>query len=265
MPRSGTTLVEQILASHPKVIGAGERWFGAQGLKRLPPELGLDADPLCCFDRVTSAAIKKCADWHLEQLRKVDGGAALRVVDKMPYNAAILGWLAALFPHARFIHCRRDLRDVALSCWMTNFLKIRWANDFDHIAHRIACHLQIMDHWRHVLPTPIFEVDYERLIESQEGESRRLIAWLGLDWDPSCLEFHRTKRSVQTASVLQVRQPIYSRSAGRWRQYEPYLERLFRMVEPNAQPPHPESAEVATTGEGIDATRLVKNDGSLSR
>jgi hypothetical protein len=135
-----------------------------------------------------------------------------------------------MFPNARFIHCRRDLRDVALSCWMNNFREINWANDIGHIAQRIREYQRIMAHWSAVLPTPVLEMNYEMMIADQESESRRLIAWLGLEWDPACLAFHRTKRPVRTASVAQVRQPIYSRSVGRWRHYRDTLRPLIEEI-----------------------------------
>ena len=172
-------------------------------------------------------AVHVCADWSLKQFDQVTGGRGRRVVDKKLDNCFHLGWAAVMFPKARFIHCRRDLRDVALSCWMTNFREINWANDLGLIAGRIREYRRIMDHWSKALPMPVLDVDYEKLIADQEGESRRLIAWLGLEWDPACLEFHRTKRPVHTASVTQVRQPIYSRSVGRWRHYRDTLRPLI--------------------------------------
>ena len=145
----------------------------------------------------------------------------------MPDNYHLLGFLAAVFPRARFIHCRRDVRDIALSCWITNFSQIRWAFDLEHIAHRILQYRRIMSHWRQVLPVPLLEVDYEELTADQEGVSRRLVDWLGLEWDDACLHFHRTERLVRTASVAQVRQPIYRRSVARWKHYEAMLKPLL--------------------------------------
>jgi hypothetical protein len=135
-----------------------------------------------------------------------------------------------LFPRARIIHCRRDVRDVALSCWLTHFLRIRWANDLQHLAERINDYFRVMEHYRRVLRSPVFELDYEQMVADQEGTSRRVVAFAGLEWHPACLEFHRTERLVRTASVAQVRQRIYRRSVARWKHYEamlrPLLERL---------------------------------------
>jgi tetratricopeptide (TPR) repeat protein len=230
LPRSSTTLTEQILASHPRVYGAGERPFAGQALARLPGVLVLQADPLACLSRADGPALRKLAAWHLEQLRKLDGGRADRIVDKMPDNYQMLGWLAAVFPRARFIHCRRDVRDVALSCWITHFAKIRWAFDLEHIVHRIREYWRIMAHWRRVLPAPLLEVDYEELVANQERVSRRLVDWVGVEWDEKCLSFHKTERLVRTASVTQVRQPIYRRSVARWKHYEAMLKPLLDAI-----------------------------------
>ena len=143
------------------------------------------------------------------------------------YEFRRIGLIATVFPHAKIIHCRRDLRDVALSCWMTDFLEVRWACDADLIAQRIELHQQLMEHWRQVLPTPMLEIDYEELVTNLEKGARALVAWCGLEWDPACLEFHQTRRVVRTSSVAQVRQPVHTGSIGRWRNYETALAPLF--------------------------------------
>src|SRR5262249_42421169 len=142
-------------------------------------------------------------------------------------NYLYLGLLAALFPKAKFIHCRRDLRDIAVSCWMTNFRHIRWANDADHIASRFEEYHRIMDHWQRLLPVGVLEVEYEETVADLEGVARRLVEWCGLKWEPACLAFHEGKRPVRTASVSQVRQPIYQRSVARWKNYERSLGSLL--------------------------------------
>ncbi len=237
MPRSSTTLTEQILASHPRVYGAGERPFASQTFAMLPRILGRQAHPFSCLSLAGGPTLEKLAGWHLDQLHKLDGGRAARVVDKMPDNYQMLGWLAALFPRARFLHCRRDVRDVALSCWITHFGRIRWAFDLEHIAHRIRQYWRIMAHWRRVLPVPLLEVDYEELTADQEGVSRRLLDWVGLEWDPNCLNFHKSDRLVRTASVAQVRQPIYRRSVARWKHYEAMLQPMLESLAQDAEFP----------------------------
>ena len=166
---------------------------------------------------------------HDERLREL-GGSAVRVVDKMPDNYMYLGLLAILFPNATFIHCRRDLRDVAVSCWINSFRGITWANDTAHIAARFGEYERIMAHWRRSLPAPIHEVDYEETVENLEQVARRLVAACGLDWEPACLDFHLNPRPVRTASVAQVRQPVYKKSVARWRNYEQKLAGLFEAL-----------------------------------
>jgi Flp pilus assembly protein TadD len=227
LPRSGTTLVEQVLASHPRIHGAGELRLARQSFEALPAALGRAEPPLDCVAHLNAPAIRQVAEPHLERLRAIDGGRAARTVDKMPDNYMYLGLLAALSPHAVFIHCRRDLRDVAVSCWMTDFRSIRWATDPAHIASRFQQYRRLMDHWRALLPVPIHEVSYEETVADLEAVARRLIAACGLEWDPACLEFHRTRRPIRTASVVQVRQPVYTQSVARWKNYEHELAELF--------------------------------------
>ncbi len=261
LPRSGTTLSEQILASHGRVFGAGEihlasdtmAALGGQTVRQafqpdivrqvdhdhdheymvpdIVPDIVPDPEPsiegLRHLDRATA---QRLASQHLERLRAISP-AALRIVNKMLDNYLYLGLLACLFPRAKFIHCRRDLRDVAVSCWMTTFGEVRWANDQQHIASRFHQYRRLMEHWRKVLPVPLLEVDYEETVTDLEGVARRLVAWCGLEWEPKCLEFHQTKRPVNTASVVQVRQPVYKTSLGRWKHYEQPLALLFARLE----------------------------------
>jgi sulfotransferase family protein len=227
LPRSGTTLVEQVLASHPRIHGAGELRLARQTLEAIPETLGRPGAPLDCAAHLDADALRRLAGRRLDALRALDGGRAERVVDKMPDNYLYLGLLAALFPDAVFIHCRRDLRDIAVSCWMTDFRSIRWANDPGHIAHRFRQYRRLMEHWRAVLPVAVHEADYEETVADLEGAARRLLAACGQEWDPACLEFHRTNRPVRTASVAQVRQPVYKQSFARWKNYEHELADLF--------------------------------------
>src|SRR5262249_26737763 len=142
-------------------------------------------------------------------------GAAERIVDKMPDNYLMVGLIAALLPKARIIHMRRDVRDVGLSCWLTHFRHIRWACDLEHIGTRIVQYQRLMEHWRRVLRARMLELDYEEIVADLPGAARKLVAFCGLEWDPGCLDFHKTKRVVRTASMIQVREPIYQRSVSR--------------------------------------------------
>jgi tetratricopeptide (TPR) repeat protein len=219
MPRSGTTLVEQIAACHPQVFGAGER----KDLAGIANSLEVRGDPLA-WDR---DAIKREADRSISQLRAL-GGAADRVINKLPDNILLLGLIAVLFPQARIILCRRDLRDVCLSCYCEHFGdRMFWTYDLADLAARAQQVERIARHWLDNLPLRMLEIEYEKLVADLEGESRRLIAFLGLEWDPACLAFHKSQRVVLTASNWQVRQPIYTGSIGRWRRYEAHLGPLL--------------------------------------
>jgi tetratricopeptide (TPR) repeat protein len=225
MPRSGTSLVEQIAASHSQVFGGGER----KDISRI-------ADMVLAHNR--DRPIKEwdmdfarlLADQHITHLQRLADGAS-RVTDKMPDNILHLGVIALLFPAARIIFCRRDARDTCLSCF---FQKFGEGNAFSYDLADCGCrHLQIellAEHWRRVLSVPMLTVDYEALVADPEGESRRLIEFLGLDWEPACLDFHRSNRPVFSASIWQVRQPVFNRSIGRWRNYERHLQPLFDVL-----------------------------------
>jgi tetratricopeptide (TPR) repeat protein len=227
LPRSGTTLIEQVLASHSRVHGADELLLVRRSFEALPTALGRTDWPVHCVPHLDAPAVRRLAEQHLRWLHDLDGGKAACVVDKMTDNYLYLGLVAALFPGAVLIHCRRDLRDVAVSCWMTNFRSIRWANDADHLATRFAQYSRAMDHWRAVLAAPVYEVDYEETVANLEGVAQRLVAACGLEWEPACLEFLRTRRRVRTASIAQVRQPLYTHAVARWRNYESALADLF--------------------------------------
>jgi tetratricopeptide (TPR) repeat protein len=230
LPRSGTTLVEQVLASHSQVFGAGELPLAHESFLGLPGADGDESRALEALGRLDAAAVHQVAQRHLDRLGAISDRAA-RITDKMPDNYLYLALLAALFPKARFIHCRRDPRDVAVSCWMTHFRSIRWANDPEHIVARIREYRRLMEHWRAVLPVPVLEIDYEATVADLEGVARRLVDWCGLEWEPGCLAFHTNKRPVRTASVGQVRQPIYTRSVARWKHYEAALGPLFTALD----------------------------------
>ncbi len=239
MPRSGTSLVEQVLSSHPRIHGAGELTLVRDAMDSLPVPAGEPGEPLPDLAFLEAADVTRLAAGYLGGLRGVlerqgvagmhgaESPAATRVVDKMPDNYLYLGMIALMFPRATLIHVRRDLRDVALSCWQTRFRSVRWADDMHDLAHRIGNYRRLGEHWRAVLPGRVHEVHYERLVGDFEAQARRLVAACGLDWEPACLAFHRNSRPVRTASLAQVRRPLYTGSLARWRRYEPYLGALF--------------------------------------
>jgi tetratricopeptide (TPR) repeat protein len=234
LPRSGTTLIEQILASHAQVHGVGEL-PDVRGVFQSLPELVArpGADPCDALIALTPISVKAAARTYLDRLNTLAPPTATRVVDKMLDNIDLLGLIAILWPNARVIVCRRNLRDVAVSCWQTGFASIRWANDYEHIARRFADYERILDYWRGTKLLEWLDVSYEDLVRDLEGQSRNLIDHLGLPWDPRCLQFHATRRVVRTASQAQVRQPIHSQSVGRWKKYENMLQPLFQALERN--------------------------------
>jgi tetratricopeptide (TPR) repeat protein len=229
MPRSGTSLTEQILASHGQVYGAGELPFWDLAyLQYLKSE---DAAAANTGPSRASVIPKMAAD-YLQNLKSMNQDA-LRIVDKMPANFLYAGLIHAAFPRARIIHMRRHPIDTCLSIYFQNFFSMGpYANDLDNLAHYYGEYVRIMNHWRAVLPpAALLEVPYESLIEDQEGWTRRVLDFIGLPWDPKCLDFHQTDRAVITASKWQVRQKISSSSAGRWRHYEKFVGPLARLME----------------------------------
>ncbi len=215
MPRSGTTLVEQILASHPAVTGAGELGY--------LPEIAEGVDALDDDGRRALGAA------YLEKLRRHADDGALRVVDKMPANALHLGLIAQILFGARIILCRRDARDVCFSCYSKLFAGDQaFAYDLGELATYHRAHERLMDHWRETLPDGrMIEVAYEDVVDDLEGQARRMLDHVGLDWDPACLTFHETQRVVRTASKVQARQPLFRHGIGRWKRYEIYLGPLL--------------------------------------
>ncbi|HQS99079.1 MAG: hypothetical protein B7Y26_12070 [Hydrogenophilales bacterium 16-64-46] len=220
MPRSGTTLTDQILSAHSRVAGGGERMYWPYVDKEL--SLG----ELLADDGVLA---RKLVTAGLEDLETVDGAAlADRVTDKMPDNFKRLGLLHGLQPNARIIHVRRNPADTCLSIYFQNFKGHEYGRNLDDLAFYYRQYRRLMDHWRAVLPSEsFFEFDYEELVANQEATSRQLVAFCGLDWESACLNFHENRKAVRTASIWQVRQKMYSGSVARWRHYEPYIQPLL--------------------------------------
>ena len=170
--------------------------------------------------RPDGAVLRQFAARYIGRLSQIGPGKRY-VTDKKPTNFLHLGLIALAFPNARVIHCRRDRRDVGLSCYFQNFAGPgqAFSYDLENLAHFHDTYLRIMAHWREVLPLRIAEIDYETLVADHKTEIRHLLTFLERDWDPACLDFHRNQRPVVTASHTQVRRPIYTGSVGRWRNY----------------------------------------------
>lgn len=229
MPRSGTSLVEQILASHPAVSGAGELTFWQAGAARFEAiRSGQGAGSPAAL-----AAIGELARDYLQQL-DAHAPDALRVIDKMPDNFRFLGLIHAALPDARIIHVRRDPVDTCLSIYFQDLkATVDYATDLDALAHFFGEYRRLMQHWRTVLPPGVmFDASYEGLVQDQERWTRAVLEFLGLPWEPRCLEFQHTRRSVLTASRWQVRQQISRSSVARWRHYAAHIAPLLALSDP---------------------------------
>jgi len=224
MPRSGTTLVEQILSSHPLVAAGGEKefWFS-----RGPSWEHSGADGL------RPAVISGLANDYRAELLQIAPDAT-RVTDKMPHNFLWIGLIHLVFPRARIIHCRRHPVDTCLSIYFTQFVrKLSFASDRGNLVFEYRQYERLMAHWRAALPADCFlDVNYEALVADRETWTRRLVEFCGLDWDEACLHPERNRRTVNTASMWQARQPVYRSSVARWRSYEPWLGELRELLPP---------------------------------
>jgi tetratricopeptide (TPR) repeat protein len=216
MPRSGTSLTEQIIASHPAAAGVGEPDFWLKAARAY-------------HDQIRQAILdlparKKLAEDYLRLIERRCPGA-LRIVDKTPTNSDFVGFMRTVFPNARFIRMRRDPIDTCLSCYFQNFSTAQtFTMDLADLADYYRTHQRLMDHWCRALPAgAILEVPYEGLVADQEGWTHKILDFVGLEWNERCLAFHETKRSVTTASAWQVRQKIYRQSVERWRNYEKFI------------------------------------------
>ena len=219
MPRSGTSLVEQILASHPEVFGGGELMYIGDGIKLSVAEAGGRRSWRQRVRDGDRPLIENAARRYLTQLSELNPSAA-RVTDKLPDNHLHLGWISTMFPGARIIHCMRDTRDVALSCWMNSLVNLAWSASLEAIRERIGHYRRLMEHWSAVL---ICHLRYEELTSDLEGSARRMIDYCDLPWDNRCLEFDTTRRVVKTASHQQVREPVHRHSVRRWEEYAEIL------------------------------------------
>lgn len=213
MYRSGSTLFEQVLAAHPRVTAGGEIEY----LMRVP----LSLDP---------------ADWqvigrgYLEYLERTFPGADI-VTNKRPDAFALLGMLKAAFPNARFVNTVRDPRDTCLSIWFQQFDgRLGYASDLGNIARHYRQYSRLMEHWRGLFGDSLFDADYDEYVSDPRGVTERLLAFLGVEWHEGCLEFQRNSARVRTASVTQVREPLYRKSSGRWRNYEKQIAGFDRLL-----------------------------------
>jgi tetratricopeptide (TPR) repeat protein len=227
MPRSGTSLVEQILARHSEVHGAGE----LNAVSNIARLLSQKYDTYPIFSHsITSDELNTLAASYLDLLRE-KGGKAKRVVDKMPGNYYFLGLINMLFPGARVIHCCRDARDTCLSEYFQDFGgDLAYTYDLTTVGTMHVQYQRLMAHWAKALDIPMLDVSYEELVRDQEGVSRKMIAFCGLDWEDGCLHFYESDRQVATRSYDQVRRPMYNSSVGKWKHYDKHLGPLFQAL-----------------------------------
>ncbi|MBU0994465.1 MAG: sulfotransferase [Proteobacteria bacterium] len=230
MPRSGTTLTEQIIASHPDVFGAGELGIIPTITALMPRVIKTKTPYPDCLGLFQKWMAGHAASCYLKKIYAMNQ-TAKKVTDKLPHNFMHLGLIGIMFPEAKIIHVSRDKGDVAVSNYFTNFRYkdgiMGFAFDLGTIARMIKMHDELMAHFKTVLPMPVFDLSYESVIENPEQTARDLLSFLDLPWNDRVLDFHQTKRAVKTASVWQVRQPVYQTSKKRWKNYETHLKPFF--------------------------------------
>jgi len=228
MPRSGTSLIERILASHPRVIGAGELKHMANIVFSMKDILHSEKPYPVCMKDATPEILDKIVEYYLDNLMKNQTPGVLSIVDKTVENFKHLGLLQILFPKVKFIHSVRHPLDTCLSCYFQTFLgtEVPYSSSLKHLAHYYRQYKSLMKHWGNELDIDILDVVYEELVENTEAVSRRIVDFCGLEWDDSCLNFYESNQITTTASYDQVRQPIYKKSVHRYKNYEKYLGEL---------------------------------------
>lgn len=231
MPRSGTTLLEQVISSHSDVFGGGELSYATSLSVMLYNETG-DGSPEKAA-AVLQKKAKEYAQFYLDYLPG-DGDKFARVTDKMPYNFKQLGLLQTILPNAAFIHIKRNPLDICLSMYKGFFNKgFTYAHDLKNLGFYYRKYFELMEYWRGVLPRPLLEIQYEEFVADPETLAPEVLEFCGLDWQPQCLEFYKNKNKVTTMSTQQVRQPIHAGSVEKWRRYEKYIEPLLEGLGPD--------------------------------
>lgn len=236
MPRSGSTLVDQILSSHPDVGSVGEARFLGNSIpcfpnEEVPPYIkaGMPSITRKLLDSMDAAMLDSIGGKYLSLLEPY--AKEKRVVDKMLFNYNWLGLIRLAMPEARIIHCMRDPVDIGLSIWQLLFSDdLPWAYDQREIGRYYLAYEKLMAHWRKLFPGEFYDVRYEDIVADQEGQSRKLLEFCNLPWDDRVLRFHETTRQVKTASVTQVRKPIYKDSVKKWKKYENHLKTMIETM-----------------------------------
>lgn len=225
MPRSGTTLIEQILSSHPLIHGAGEIESLPAINRSIVQHLEYASPTPECMSLVDGQMIREYSERYLQDLA-IHSPTATRITDKFPQNFFSIGLIKTLFPDARIVHCRRDPIDNCMSLFFHYFKNFKATFDLAELAQYYLQYQRLMSYWQDLFPGQILTVQYEELVVNQEGISKEMIDYLGVEWDEKCLDFHNNERNVLTPSNLQVKQPMYATSVGRWKNYERQLQPL---------------------------------------
>ena len=223
MPRSGTSLTEQILSRHPAVQAAGERLEIPQFALSVCKDIGSQQPYPFCLSGIDRNSLNVMARQYIKKVAMQAERTTKIVTDKMPDNYQHLALIQLLFPKARIIHCIRDPMDTCLSCYFKKLMGHPYSYNLTNLGRHYRLYEELMAHWKSVLSLRIMDIHYEALVEDPETVSRSIVEFCGLKWSSRCLDFHKSKRNVVTASTDQVRQPIYNRSVARWKNYEEYL------------------------------------------
>ena len=238
MPRSGTSLVERILGSHSKIYAAGELGSIPDMAEQISTMNTNGRKFPYCMSSIDGDVIDMLSRTHLEYLENISERSDI-VLDKLPHNFLFLGLIELLFPDARIIHCKRDPLDTCLSNYFQYFSgPLDYPYNLLDIATHYNNYVAIMEHWRKTISLPMFEINYEELVKSQESMTKSLLSFLGVNYEESCLKYNETNHVTRTASYGQVNQPIYTKSIGRWRKYEEHIDALVNnlsKVKPHAQ------------------------------
>jgi len=232
MPRSGTSLIEQILASHPEVHGAGER----PELNQLANNIGILTTPNIpypeCLTLLNDALCTHIGEEYLTALQTL-APKATHIIDKMPANFMLIGLIHLIFPNAKIIHCVRDPIDTCFSCFRTNFTSgHEYSNDLEDLGSIYLQYVTLMEHWKKVLPSKILDVEYESMVNDTEQQISNILEYLDLPWSDECLNYRENNRIVKTASVWQVHQPTYTTSISGWKKYASHLQPLIEALTP---------------------------------
>ena len=223
MPRSGTSLVEQILSSHPDIHSAGERMELENFANAICSDLDSRQPYPFCLSAADRSYLSTIAKRYIKEVSAKAPDNTRVVTDKMPGNYIHLGLIQLLFPKARVIHCVRDPMDTCLSCYTNRLMGHAYSYNLTNLGRQYHLYEELMGHWKSTLSLSIMDVHYEDLVNDPEQVSRAIVKFCGLKWDSRCLDFHKSKRNVVTASTDQVRQPIYRKSVARWKNYEEFL------------------------------------------